>query len=155
MIRACCVYVSCGKKELVWSLKFPALHRLSVAIWVFLLTSSAEAILKDVEQSPILIGLIGGTGAGKPTLINAMFRMRGLLPAHPSRACTAAVVEVAYNRSDDADTAYRAEVGYWGRRGGSETLEENSRCLGEPQSRISHLEWQAVGVYHWTRVIQS
>lgn len=39
-----------------------------------------------------------------------MLKMRGLLPAHPSRACTAAVVEIAYNRSDDANAAYRAEV---------------------------------------------
>lgn len=88
----------------------PALFCSGLSYEVPLLIPIAEAILNDVEQHPILIGLIGGTGAGKSTLINAILKMRGLLPAHPSRACTAAVVEVAYNRSDDADAAYRAEI---------------------------------------------
>lgn len=69
-----------------------------------------DDILTEKKGLPIYAGFIGGTGAGKTTLINAILKMRRLLPVSSIRACTAVVVEVSYNDSDDNDALFRAEI---------------------------------------------
>lgn len=69
-----------------------------------------EKVLAYENQSSFYVGLIGGTGQGKSTLINAILKEPNLLPTHSLRACTAVVVEIAYNGSDDKSALYRAEV---------------------------------------------
>lgn len=84
---------------------------------------NADAILSDKEASPIYIGLIGGTGAGKTTLINALLRIKNLLPVSSIKACTAVVVEVSYNHSNDKNAVYRAEVEFASRDDWQKELE--------------------------------
>jgi ABC-type glutathione transport system ATPase component len=55
------------------------------------------------------IGFIGGTGAGKTTVINAILR-EVLLPTDSLKACTSVVSQVAYNKSNEPNKLYRAEV---------------------------------------------
>ncbi|KAL2073412.1 hypothetical protein VTL71DRAFT_10736 [Oculimacula yallundae] len=57
-----------------------------------------------------LIGVLGVTGAGKSSLLNALVREEELLPTNCMRACTAVVVEVSYNQSNDPQQAYAAEI---------------------------------------------
>ncbi|KAK4691905.1 hypothetical protein P7C70_g9241, partial [Phenoliferia sp. Uapishka_3] len=54
-----------------------------------------------------LIAVVGSTGAGKSSLINALLDSDALVPTNSMRACTAVVTEIAYNFKDDK---IRAEV---------------------------------------------
>lgn len=55
-----------------------------------------------------IVGIIGATGSGKSALLNAILDEECLVPTSCMQACTAAVIEVAYNRSSHHD--YRAII---------------------------------------------
>ncbi|KAK4043526.1 hypothetical protein C8A01DRAFT_43650 [Parachaetomium inaequale] len=62
-----------------------------------------------------VVGVVGSTGAGKSSTINAVLDEEGLVPTNPMRACTASVTEIAYNPSDNKDEKYRAEIHFQSR----------------------------------------
>jgi hypothetical protein len=62
------------------------------------------------RQGRTIVGVVGSTGAGKSSVINAVLDEERLLPTNGMRACTASVTEVAYNNSDDPAQLYRAEI---------------------------------------------
>ncbi|KAK7952370.1 uncharacterized protein PG986_008098 [Apiospora aurea] len=79
--------------------------------------SDTEHILQTVQEliqptvaARTITGVIGETGAGKSSLINALLGEERLLPTNGMRACTAAVTEISWNDSDEPDELYRAEV---------------------------------------------
>lgn len=63
-----------------------------------------------------VIGVLGNTGVGKSSLLNALLDEASVLPTSGSRGCTAAVVELRFNKElqtmNDTDTiwAYKGEV---------------------------------------------
>lgn len=62
------------------------------------------------KQGRTIVGVVGNTGAGKSSVINALLDEERLLPTSCLRACTAAATEVSYNNSDDPAQLYRAEI---------------------------------------------
>jgi len=100
-----------------------------------LLTAVKDTILEEQQQLKTLIGFRGVTGAGGSTLINAILRMRDLLPIHSTSACTAVPVEVAYNFNDDEDQLFRAEVEFATRE---EWEQELDLLFRDVKAHLSH-----------------
>lgn len=66
-----------------------------------------ENLQKQAEQPKTIVGVVGNTGAGKSSVINAMLDEERLVPTNCMRACTAVVTEISYNYED---IPYRAEI---------------------------------------------
>ncbi|CAN9359630.1 unnamed protein product [Alternaria alternata] len=82
-------------------------------------TSSAEAaswvqaiekVLPQSERKRTVVGVVGNTGAGKSSVINAMLDEERLVPTNCMRACTAVVTEMSWNNNTDPSSRYRAEI---------------------------------------------
>ena len=58
-------------------------------------------IEKKLEFPKTIIAVVGDTGAGKSSLMNAILDHRSVLPTSGMRACTAVVVEVVENTTSD------------------------------------------------------
>ena len=69
-----------------------------------------DALLKHKVDTPTVIGVVGNTGAGKSSVINAMLEEERLVPTNCMRACTAVVTEMSYNHSDKPNARYRAQI---------------------------------------------
>jgi ribosome biogenesis GTPase A len=54
----------------------------------------------------ILISVLGYTGSGRSSLINALVDEEMIIPCNAMRASTSVVVEISWNRSDDPAEAY-------------------------------------------------
>ncbi|TVY91113.1 Nuclear GTPase SLIP-GC [Lachnellula willkommii] len=61
-------------------------------------------------DTPTIIGVVGNTGAGKSSVINAMLDEERLVPTNCMRACTAVVTEISYNSSEDPSAKYLGEI---------------------------------------------
>ncbi|EZF59156.1 hypothetical protein H104_07889 [Trichophyton rubrum CBS 289.86] len=67
-------------------------------------TGANEALRKQILETmdqgknhpTITIGVVGATGAGKSSLINALLGEKRLVPTSGMRACTAAITEISY-----------------------------------------------------------
>ncbi|KAF1970216.1 hypothetical protein BU23DRAFT_601136 [Bimuria novae-zelandiae CBS 107.79] len=72
-----------------------------------------QSIDKLNEQSRLsrtVLGVVGNTGAGKSSVINALLDEEHLVPTNCMRACTAVVTEISWSFSDDPAKKYRAEI---------------------------------------------
>lgn len=69
-----------------------------------------DALLKQEVDTPTIIGVVGNTGAGKSSVINAMLEEERLVPTNCMRACTAVVTEMSWNSSKLAHEKYRADI---------------------------------------------
>ncbi|KAK2786573.1 hypothetical protein FQN52_007747 [Onygenales sp. PD_12] len=56
---------------------------------------------------PVIIGVVGSTGAGKSSLINAVLDEECLVPTNCMRACTAVITEISFNHGPGK---YRAAI---------------------------------------------
>ncbi|KAL4423152.1 hypothetical protein ABPG77_007805, partial [Micractinium sp. CCAP 211/92] len=64
------------------------------------------AMQERSEMRPVVIGVVGDTGAGKSSCLNALLGEEEVLPQSGMRACTACVVEVSYAPG----AAYTADI---------------------------------------------
>jgi ATPase subunit of ABC transporter with duplicated ATPase domains len=69
-----------------------------------------DALLKQEVDTPTIIGVVGNTGAGKSSVINAMLEEERLVPTNCMRACTAVVTEMSWNSSKLPGEKYRADI---------------------------------------------
>ncbi|KAI1117954.1 hypothetical protein F5Y14DRAFT_400633 [Nemania sp. NC0429] len=65
---------------------------------------------KRTAPTRTVVGVVGNTGAGKSSVINAVLDEERLLPTNCLRACTASPTEISFNYSDDPEELYRAEI---------------------------------------------
>jgi hypothetical protein len=75
------------------------------ASWV----QAIDKLIPQAERKRTVIGVVGNTGAGKSSVINAMLEEERLVPTNCMRACTAVVTEISWNNRADA-SKYRAEI---------------------------------------------
>lgn len=69
-----------------------------------------ERVRKEAVRIRTIVGVVGNTGAGKSSVINAMLDEERLVPTNCMRACTAVVTELSYNYSKVEAAKYRAEI---------------------------------------------
>ena len=69
-----------------------------------------ESIKQQARRTRTVVGVVGNTGAGKSSVINAVLEEERLLPTNCMRACTAVVTEVSWNDDENESKKYRAEV---------------------------------------------
>lgn len=74
------------------------------------LTRSIEDIKGCLRTDRVIIGVVGSTGAGKSSVINALLDEECLVPTNCMRACTAVITEIRYNESEYQANKYCAEV---------------------------------------------
>lgn len=71
---------------------------------------SINKLKEQPNRSRAIIGVVGNTGAGKSSVINALLDEERLVPTNCMRACTAVVTEISWNINDDPEHKYRAEI---------------------------------------------
>lgn len=69
-----------------------------------------EEVRKLAVRNQTVVGVVGNTGAGKSSVINAILDEERLVPTNCMRACTAVVTELSYNHSNSEASRYRAEI---------------------------------------------
>ena len=72
--------------------------------------SHIDRVRKEAVQTRTVVGVVGNTGAGKSSVINALLDEERLVPTNCMRACTAVVTELSYNHSNNEAAKYRAEI---------------------------------------------
>ncbi|TKW51439.1 Nuclear GTPase SLIP-GC [Colletotrichum tanaceti] len=68
------------------------------------------------RSTQTIVGVLGNTGDGKSSIINALLDEENLLPTNCMRACTAVATELSYNHDEDNENPYRMEVEFISRQ---------------------------------------
>ncbi|KAH0369733.1 hypothetical protein KCU65_g3085, partial [Aureobasidium melanogenum] len=69
-----------------------------------------DLVRQEATGARTVVGVVGNTGAGKSSVINAILDEERLVPTNCMRACTAVVTEMSWNPSEDETSKYRAEI---------------------------------------------
>lgn len=101
ILRDCSTLVTEVKSTLVDSPEQPLSTAARTAAW----TTDLQALRAKCTAPRVFIGVVGDTGAGKSSMLNALLGEEDVLPVNGMRACTASVVEVSYGGD-----CYNAEI---------------------------------------------
>ncbi|GJC86751.1 nuclear GTPase SLIP-GC [Colletotrichum liriopes] len=71
---------------------------------------SIDKLRGEYRMPRFVIGVLGDTGSGKSSLINAVLDEERVVPTNCMRACTAVITEISWNSSEDPTKKYRAEI---------------------------------------------
>ncbi|TLS29371.1 hypothetical protein PpBr36_00947 [Pyricularia pennisetigena] len=71
-----------------------------------------EGLLQAAKRTRTVVGVVGNTGSGKSSVLNALLDESELLATNCMRACTASATELSFNYSDNPKERYRAEVDF-------------------------------------------
>lgn len=69
-----------------------------------------DALKQKLKETRTVVGILGNTGAGKSSLINALLDEENIIPTNCMRACTAVPTEICYNHDDNPNQSYRGEA---------------------------------------------
>lgn len=99
---------------LEWKLWLDQIGMYLLASWPISCHSDTNNLVEEIiDQGAlprILVGVVGCTGAGKSSLINALVDEGSIVPCNSFRASTSVAVEISWNALDDPKKAFRAEV---------------------------------------------
>ncbi|RYP90460.1 hypothetical protein DL770_003433 [Monosporascus sp. CRB-9-2] len=71
---------------------------------------SMKDLLPQAKKPQYILGVVGSTGHGKSSLINALLQETQLVPTNCVRACTAVITEISWNPSDNPEERYVGNV---------------------------------------------
>ncbi|KAI4596485.1 hypothetical protein KJ359_005239 [Pestalotiopsis sp. 9143b] len=99
------------------------------------------------KHARTVIGVVGDTGSGKSSIINALLNEEMLLPTNCMRACTSVITELSYNYAQAKAHRYRAEVEFvsdddW-RRELSQLVGDIIDPIGEVAGDVADAETEA------------
>lgn len=94
-----------------------------------------EDIQRNMKMPGCSVVTVGDTGAGKSTLLNALLGETNVLPTNGMRACTAAIIEMQYNKEEEGKP-YLGEVEFVSKEDWDEEFTQVRLPL--PRMQINH-----------------
>ncbi|RYO85874.1 hypothetical protein DL762_005021 [Monosporascus cannonballus] len=71
---------------------------------------SMKDLLPQAKTPQYILGVVGSTGHGKSSLINALLQETHIVPTNCVRACTAVITEISWNPSDNPEERYIGNI---------------------------------------------
>lgn len=118
--------------RLIHQLK-PTLQRAPEAVETGPWLEQCQKALAQSERKKSIIGIVGSTGAGKTSFINALLDEETLLPTNCMRACTATITEISFNKGSHK---YRFVIEFLSRTDWQDELEKGFQVLLDSNGKI-------------------